>query len=101
MKKARKKISTWYETPAYLRRLAKRADPDYLWRTMWLDEEKLTRDQRMQMHTGIALRRYASHIEDMNTALAEGKSLLITPLSPNGNAHKFVKTPAAHRRSVK
>lgn len=81
-------------TPAYLRKLADFVDPDQLWR-MYGDlcpEDKKMRD------AGIALRRHASHLEALDKLRAEGRSLLITPLSPNSSAIKSVKTPASHER---
>lgn len=85
-------------TPEYLNQLADKADPDRLWRLKWGDQEKLSHEQRQQLDTGVALRRHASHVARLLEILEQGKSLLITPLSPNGSASKTVDTPADHAK---
>lgn len=85
-------------TPKYLLLLADLADPHELWRLSGIDQRGLTYEQRLQLDAGVALRRYASHRSELGRALAEGKSVLITPLSENGSAHKLVDTPADHVR---
>ena len=71
-------------TPEYLYKLADLADPDELWCTAGLEQMNLPPEKRRQLDAGVALRRYASHIEALNAALAEGKSLVVTPMSPDG-----------------
>ena len=83
-------------TPEYLEQLADLADPHELWRHSGLDQMKFSPQQRLQLDTGVALRRYASHIRRLREMLGTGKSLLITPLSPNGTASMLVPTPPEH-----
>jgi hypothetical protein len=85
-------------TPAYLRKLADVADPDELWRVAGLSALKLPAYKRTQLDMGVALRRYASHIADLNAALVAGKSHLITPITPNSYAARMIATPVDHRR---
>jgi hypothetical protein len=89
-------------TPTYLRQLADRADPDKLWAGIGiLDRRHLTSDQRAQMDTGIALRRYAAHIQELAEVRVAGKSLVITPLSVNGTAAKRIDPPAEHAKYLR
>lgn len=86
-------------SPEYLYQLAELADPDELWRKGGLlDRMSMPEKERQQLDTGVALRRYASHLEDVRRALAEQKSVLITPLSASGTAHARIETPPEHQR---
>lgn len=86
-------------SPEYLRQLADLADPDELWRQGGLVLlQAMPEAQRRQLDTGVALRRYAAHLEQLRKALSEQKSLLITPISPNGTAGGLVETPPNHQR---
>lgn len=86
-------------TPEYLRELADKADPDELWRLSGFAQLDLPPEKRAQLDTGVALRRYASHLRDLQALHGTGRSLLITPLSPLlSTATKSVKTPADHRK---
>jgi len=85
-------------TPQYLIELADLADPDELWRLGWEAQRDLPADKRRQLDTGVALRRAASHQQQMLEALAERKSLLLTPLSTCGLASAMVATPTKHAR---
>jgi hypothetical protein len=49
-------------SPEYIEELAERADPDQLWRRNPLDQLEFPPDQRMQLDTAVALRRYAHHL---------------------------------------
>jgi len=85
-------------TPEYLDELAQRADPDELWRRRGMDHHLFTPEQRKQMDTAVALRRYASHLEELRVAMEAKKSVLITPLSPNSSARRQIDTPADHAK---
>lgn len=78
-------------TPEYLEHLANLADPDELWRLSPFNE--LTLEQSQRRDTGIALRRYATHVRRLNGLLGTQRSLLITPLSTNGTRVTSVPTP--------
>lgn len=86
-------------SPEYLRELADLADPDRLWALSGCDQQKLSSEQIMQLDTGVALRRYAAHVERLRGLLGTGQSLLITPLSLLGTAYKRVPMPADHRKT--
>lgn len=88
-------------TPDYLNKLADLADPDQLWRIPGDLQLDLPPDQRHELDTGVALRRYAAHIRDLNALLGTGKSLLITPLSENGSAKMTVPAPPNHAKLIK
>lgn len=75
-------------TPEYLEHLANLADPDELWRASPFYE--LTLEQSQQRDTGVALRRYASHLRRLNVLIGTGKALCLTPLSPNRVFTKIV-----------
>ena len=77
-------------TPEYIEELANLADPDELWRTIGLEQMKLPEDKRRQLDTGVYLRRYASHVRELQRLLGTGKSLLITPTSLASKAIKVV-----------
>lgn len=83
-------------TPEYIEQLADLADPDKLWRLGAFEQIDLPPEKRHQLDAGVALRRYASHVRRLLGALADRKSLLITPLSPNGSALRVVDTPHYH-----
>ena len=86
-------------SPEYLRKLADLADPDETWRTAGLlGRQQMPEEKRQQYDTGVALRRYAQHIERVNRALEEKRSVLITPLSANGCAVRLTDTPDDHMR---
>jgi len=83
-------------TPEYIEQLAKIADPDDLWREgppqplgTWRPSEW----QQKQLDMGVALRRYASHLRDLNAIRGRGLSLLITPLSTSGTYTSVIATP--------
>lgn len=80
-------------TPDYLEQLADLADPDKLWRLGAFDQLELPPEKRRQLDTGVALRRYAEHRRRFLNALADQKSLLITPLSSLGSVSRVVDTP--------
>lgn len=82
--------------PEYVEELADLADPDELWRLAWMCQMDLPPAKRKQLDTGIALRRYASHLRELRKLLDQKRSLLITPLALNGNAVKSVDTPPDH-----
>jgi len=84
-------------SPEYLEKLADLADPNEVWRRAFPLQD-LTSEERRQVDTGVALRRYADHIRRLLGLMAEGRSLLITPLSANGSAFKSVATPPDHAR---
>jgi len=85
-------------TPEYLHELADLADPDRLWRLPAQEQLDLPREKRRQLDAGVALRRYASHIELLNRLIEEKRSLLITPLARNHDAIRSVDTPPDHAR---
>lgn len=84
-------------TPEYLRELADLADPDQLWRLSGLAQMELPAHKRQRLDMGVALRRHADHVQQMLEALAERRSLLLIPLSPNSSAQRRVDTPADYR----
>lgn len=84
--------------PDYLYKLADLADPEKLWQTPFYKQSSFTEDQKRQLDTGIALRRHASHLRELDAARAKGVSVLITPLQPHHTAHKTVATPPDHAR---
>lgn len=85
-------------SPEYLEELADLADPDQLWRQSAVSRMDLPADKRHQLDMGIALRRHASHVRTLRRLLEEKRSLLITPISPNGSATRSVDTPDYHQR---
>ncbi len=85
-------------TPEYLELLANKADPDQLWRLAGMDIIELPTDKRQQLDAGVALRRYASHLRSVASALAEKRSWLITPLGNSVTARMMVDTPPEHER---
>lgn len=85
-------------TPEYLNELADLADPDKLWRVGWPEMNYLSPEKKKQRDTGIALRRYASYIEREEKALAEKRSVIITPFSSHSSAVRLGDTPEDHAR---
>lgn len=86
-------------SPEYLRKLADLADPDETWRTAGLfGRQQMSEEKRQQHDTGVALRRYAHHLERVKQALDEKRSVLITPLSKSGCAVRLADTPDDHAR---
>lgn len=85
-------------TPEYIERLADIADPDQLWRLPGLKQLELPPEKRQQLDTGVALRRYAEHERTLLRLMPEKRSLLITPLTANHTAIKFVDTPPDHEK---
>ena len=85
-------------TPEYLNELADAADPGQLWRLGALEQLALPPQLRRQLDTGVALRRQAHHIATLRSLLDTGRSLLLTPLSPNGTDVRTVPTPAELQR---
>lgn len=84
--------------PEYLEELADIADPEKLWRMSGLKQMDLPPEKMKQLDTGVALRRYADHVRKLRELLHEKRSLLITPLSPNGTAIKSIATPPDHEK---
>lgn len=87
-------------SPEYLEELAQRADPDNLWQRNPFDQLALPSEQRKQLDTAVALRRYAGVILDMERAAKEGKSLVLTRLGPSVTARDFVPMKKRHLESV-
>lgn len=87
-------------TPTYLLELADIADPEQLWRLPGMKRLELPVEKRRQLDAGVALRRHARHIQQLRGLIGTGRSLLITPLSTNGQAIRTVKTPASHQKLV-
>lgn len=85
-------------SPEYLEELANVADPDKLWQLSGLDQMNLPEEKRRQLDIGVALRRYASHVQHLRKLQAIERSLLITPLSENSSAHMEVDTPPEHQQ---
>lgn len=85
-------------TPEYIRELADIADPDELWRIASFDHLDLTPEKIKQLDTGIALRRYASHVSSLLGAMEHGKSVLVTQVTKNSFAQKIVNTPIDHEK---
>jgi hypothetical protein len=83
-------------TPEYLNALADRADPDKLWALAGIDQDKLTEEQRLQLDTGVALRRHALHVQRLRDLLGTGQSLLIVPYRENSSFIGAIPTPAEH-----
>ncbi len=86
-------------SPEHLEELARIADPDDLWRLSLFDQMDLPLEKRRQLDTGVALRRYADDRRQLLTALAEKRSVLITPYSENASRHSIIDTPAKHART--
>lgn len=84
--------------PEYLYELADMVDPDQLWRLRGMDQIDLPDEKRKQLDAGVALRRHAHHVGELQKALEQQKSLLITPLSRNSSTRKVVESPPEHKR---
>lgn len=87
-------------TPQYLRELADMVDHEKLWRLSGIDREKLTADQKKRLDAGVALRRHATDLQHLCDAYAQGKSVVITPLSPRGLSRTtcLIAPPPAHQK---
>lgn len=85
-------------TPEYLEQLAEAADPDQVWRTPLLEQASLPAVKRRQMDMGVALRRHASHIRDLQKLIGSGRSLLLTPYGPSVTSVATIETPEKYRR---
>lgn len=78
-------------TPEHIEYLADLADPDKLWQRSPFD--KLTPEQAQQLETGVALRRHAAHVRNLEAICGKGLSLLITPTRPNVVYTRVIPTP--------
>ncbi len=86
-------------TPEYLEELADAADPDELWRSAGLTSRtEWPADKLRQLDTGVALRRHAQYVRRLRNLLGTGRSLLVTPLTPNGTAVMDVPAPPKHQK---
>lgn len=83
-------------TPDYIEELSLLADTEQLWRLPILDQLGLTVEKRQQLDTCVALRRYASHLRELQQALETKCSVLITPLTSYWTVHDIVETPLYH-----
>lgn len=83
--------------PEYIDELADMVDPDEIWKRSLLDDT-LTDQQKRQRDAGVALRRHASHLRELERALEEKKSILITPLGPSFIAIRMTETPEDHEK---
>jgi hypothetical protein len=86
-------------SPEYIEELAQRADPDDLWRLSGFDQLVLSPEERKQLDTAVALRRYAHDLRDVERAAEKGMSWIITKLGPSARAVRSIETPPDHRRS--
>lgn len=84
--------------PEYLEQLADEADPEHLWVLGGLMQLALSPPKRRQLDTGVALRRYASHLRPLRDALSVQRSVLITPLGP-GVTKRLKSTVSCVRRT--
>ncbi|WP_438979610.1 hypothetical protein [Polynucleobacter sp.] len=84
-------------TPERLEELAAMSDPDKLWQLDINERKALPPEKKAQLEISIALRRYAVHQQRLSIALKSKQSLLITPMSKNSQAVKFVDIPADTR----
>lgn len=85
-------------TPEYIEQLADLVDPRQLWRLSWDARQRLPSEDRQRLDVGVALRRHAAHRRELLNVLALGRSLVITPTSPNGTAHMTIDPPPQHAR---
>lgn len=85
-------------SPEYLCELADIADPEQLWRINPFDQQKLEPIERLRLDTGVALRRYAEIVRQLEALLGTGNSLVLTPLSRNGKAWMTIPAPDNHKR---
>ena len=84
-------------TPEYLEQLADLADPDKLWQLCGIAQLDLPEAKKNQLHTGVALRRYAHDMRMLN-ALEPGKSLCITPMGNSSRQTEIIDTPPRRRK---
>lgn len=87
-------------TPEYLCELADIADPDQLWRLDPFKQNDLEPAKRKQLDAGVALRRYADIVKQLDDLLGTGRSLVLTPLSRNGKAWMTIPAPDSHKRML-
>lgn len=87
-------------TPEYIEQLADWADPDKLWQTYPWQKSDLTPEQRRQMDAGVALRRHARDVRDLNRLRGTDQSLLVTPLGLIGRRLRYVPTPKNNKDPV-
>lgn len=80
-------------SPDYIEILAQKADPKELWKKPVLERYNFTIEERVQLDTAVALRRYAEHVKRVQELIGTNKSLLITPLSMSGTSVLRVPTP--------
>ncbi len=83
-------------TPEYVLQMASMVDPDELWRLPVFDQMHLEPQLRYQLDAGVALRRYASHLQELQSLLGTGRSLLITPMI-GGTATTSIPAPLQHQ----
>lgn len=83
-------------TPKYLHHLANLADSTELWKQPHGTPRSMA--EQSQLDAGVALRRYADHLQTLAGALGRKQSVLITPLTSNSTAVKAVVTPPDHER---
>lgn len=88
-------------TPEYLMILADLADPDKLWQFSGIYPNRLTAEQKYQVDTGVALRRHAAYVLRLRELIGTGKSLVITPTSPNGRIATTMPTPPDHQKLIR
>ena len=87
-------------TPEYLCELADIADPDQLWRLDPFKQNDLEPAKRKQLDAGVALRRYADIVKQLDDLLGTGRSLVLTPLSRNSKAWITIPAPDSHKRML-
>ena len=91
-------MNDWMRGPDYIDELADLADPDKLWRLPGLEQIDLPPEKRRQLDMGVYLRRHAANLRDLQRALDQKKSWLITPLGPSSTARMIVDTPEDHEK---
>lgn len=85
-------------TPEYLNELAGMVDPDQLWHLDPFKQIELEPGKRRQLDAGVALRRYAEIVKQLEDLLGTGRSLVLTPLSRNSKAWMTIPAPDSHKR---
>lgn len=85
-------------TPEYLNELADMVDPDQLWQVNPFAQMWLAPELRKKLHAGVALRRYAEIVKQLDELLGTGRSLVLTPLSRHGKAWMTIPAPDSHKR---
>lgn len=88
-------------TPEYLHELADLADPQQLWRLSVLEQRELTKKERQQLDTGVALRRHAMHIRRLDDLRLLRRSLVVTPIAPNHTAIMDIEPPGKHKKLLR